>query len=93
MQHCLMAQRALADLKVAAAMLLSEVADPGLSNAEIGRALAYALATRAAKGTSTFLALMETEGLVVQDPDSKRWRLRVRLDPSRQPGAPLEIQR
>ena len=72
------AQRALADLKGAIYELLSSRTDGELTNAEIGRALGIYAGHVGHEGhvSRTLLALMESDGVVEQDEDSKRWRLK-----------------
>jgi hypothetical protein len=71
------AQQAIATLKGAIAMLLAQSPQEGLSNAQIGRMLGIYAGRVGHVGhlPRTLLALMESEGLVVQDPASKRWNL------------------
>lgn len=73
------AQRALADLKSAICRLLcSAEGDIGLTNSEIGRLLGIYHGHVGHEGhiPRTLLAIMEAEGLVKQNPTTKRWRLR-----------------
>ena len=73
------AQRAMADLKAAVVMILSEVPGEGLSNADNGRRLGIYAGHKGHEGhlPRTLLAFLETEDVVVQDPGSKEWSLRV----------------
>lgn len=73
-----LAQRAMADLKIAVVMLLNEAGERGLSNAEIGRRLGIYIGHKGHEGhiPRTLLALLEGEGVVTQNPESKEWRLR-----------------
>jgi hypothetical protein len=72
-----LAQRAMADLKSAVALLLSGADKDGLSNAEIGRLLGIYAGHVGHIGhiPRTLLTLMESEGLASQDEATKRWRL------------------
>ena len=72
------AQRALAELKGAIHEVLSTAHDDGLTNAEIGRSLGIYAGHTGHEGhvPRTLLALMESEGVVEQDENTKRWRLR-----------------
>lgn len=80
-----MAQEAMAKLRSAIHLLLEE-SPAGLTNAEIGRALGIYSGHVGHEGhmSRTILALMESEGVVQQDPTNKLWRLR-RLPPSGRP--------
>ena len=73
------AQRALADLKAAVRLTLETNGSNGMSNAEIGRTLGIYAGHVGHEGhiSRTVLALMESEGVVAQDAESKRWTLRV----------------
>jgi len=75
-----LAQRALSDLKTAVAQLLDTVPEEGtgLTNSEIGRRLGIYHGHVGHEGhiPRTLLALLEKEGIVIQDSSSKRWRLR-----------------
>ena len=76
-----MAQRAIADLKVAVLKILYEYdAGDGLKNAEIGRRLGIygGHARHGGHVSRTLLAKMESDGTVVQDGDTKCWKLRIR---------------
>jgi hypothetical protein len=72
------AQSAIADLKAAVHTLLGEAPSQGLTNAEIGRALGIYAGHVGHQGhiPRTLLALMEEEGVVLQEASTKRWRLR-----------------
>lgn len=76
----LLAQRAIADLKAAVLMALEfgQEESMGRSNAEIGRCLGIYLGHKGHEGhiSRTMLALLEAEGLVEQDMESKRWKIR-----------------
>lgn len=73
-----LAQRAIADLKAAVALILTHAPDAGLTNATIGRLLGIYAGHVGHVGhiPRTLLALMENEGIVIQDEPTKRWRLR-----------------
>lgn len=70
------AQHAIAQLKGAVKELLESGPAEGYKNAEIGRALGIYAGHQGHQGhiSRTILALMELEGVVVQDPDTKLWR-------------------
>lgn len=70
------AQHAMAQLKGAVHELLEAGPAEGLKNAEIGRALGIYGGHQGHQGhiSRTILAMMELEGVVVQDPDTKLWR-------------------
>lgn len=72
-----LAQRAMADLKAAIVTLLWQAPDDGLSNACIGRSLGIYQGHKGHEGhiPRTLLSIMESEGVVKQDPQSKKWRL------------------
>ena len=72
-----LAQRAMADLKAAVYLLLKNCST-GLRNADIGRALGIYAGHIEHEGhiSRTLLALMEKEGVVVQDPDTKLWTVK-----------------
>lgn len=76
------AQRAMAELKAAIRAVLEVAPDKGLKNVEIGRTLGIYTGHEGHKGhiPRTLLALMEQEGLVTQDSESRRWRLRNHID-------------
>ena len=69
----------MAQLKAAVHELIEAGPESGLSNAEIGRALGIYAGHQGHQGhvSRTILAMMEAEGVVVQDADTKRWRLSV----------------
>lgn len=71
------AQVAIADLKSAIYLLLLDAPDDGLRNADIGRALGIYMghADHVGHIPRSMLALMQTEGVVAQDVETKRWRL------------------
>jgi hypothetical protein len=72
------AQRAMADIKAAVHQLLSDCGLPGLSNAQIGRALGIYSGHEGHEGhiSRTLLAIMQKEGVVEQDSSTLCWRLR-----------------
>ena len=72
-----LAQSAIAQLKTSVHMVLSR-SPSGLKNHEIGRALGIYAGHVEHEGhiPRTLLAMMEAEGVVEQDKDSKVWRLR-----------------
>lgn len=74
-----LAQGAIADLKASIYQLLASAGSDGLTNAEIGRRLGIYMGHVGHEGhvSRTMLALMESEGVVQQESDSKRWSLRV----------------
>jgi hypothetical protein len=67
----------MADLKAAVYMLLASGPPEGLRNADIGRALGIYAGHVEHEGhiPRTLLALMEKEGVVKQDAQSKRWTI------------------
>ena len=73
-----MAQSAIAELKSSIYLLLSSCDDNGLSNAEIGRALGIYHGHIGHEGhiPRTLLAIMEHEGAVEQNAETKRWLLK-----------------
>ena len=73
-----LAQKALADLKTSIYVLLEGGPKDGLTNVEIGRRLGIYMGHVGHEGhiPRTLLAIMETEGVVVQDKDNKKWRIR-----------------
>ena len=72
------AQRAMADLKGAVRTVLCLAPEEGLRNAEIGRSLGIYMGHVEHEGhvSRTILAILEQEGVVEQDDDSKKWKLR-----------------
>lgn len=76
------AQRAMADLKTAVYLIVSYSGKQGLRNADIGRALGIYTGHVQHEGhiSRTILEIMQSEGVVYQDPDSKRWRLRPHVE-------------
>ena len=75
-----LAQRALADLKTSVYCFIQAGPDKGLTNAEIGRGLGIYMGHVGHEGhiPRTILALLQSEGLVQQDKNTKRWRLKVK---------------
>ncbi len=69
------AQLAISELKTAVLEFLQESDETGLTNAEIGRGLGIYHGHVGHEGhvSRTLLGLMEQEGVVRQDEDSKRW--------------------
>ena len=84
-----LAQRAMADLKAAVYALLQRGPQAGMRNADIGRALGIHAGHVEHEGhiPRTLLALMEKEGVVKQDPQSKLWSLRLQVEQDAEPGA------
>ena len=76
------AQRAMSDLKAAILRVLASAPASGLSNAAIGRTLGIYAGHVGHQGhiSRTLLALMESEGVVEQVADTKRWRVRTHQD-------------
>ncbi len=76
------AQRAIADLKSSVLEVMLNATDDGLTNAEIGRCLGIYHGHIKHEGhiPRTMLALMEDEGVVEQDAQTKKWRIRSRLE-------------
>jgi len=75
------AQHAMANLKTTVhALLCSE--PEGMTNAEIGRTLGIYQGHIGHEGhvPRTLLAIMEEEGVVEQDKESKKWRCRHTID-------------
>lgn len=77
-----MAQRAIADLKSSVYETLKSGPAGGLTNVQIGRSLGIYTGHVRHEGhiPRTLLALMENEGVVVQDVESKKWAIRQHLD-------------
>lgn len=71
------AQLAIAELKAAIVSLL-EKAPGGMSNASIGRSLGIYGGHKRHEGhvSRTLMAMLESEGVVQQDPDDKTWSVR-----------------
>jgi DNA-binding IclR family transcriptional regulator len=77
------AQRAIADLKTSILQVLSVSGSKGLRNADIGHALGVNMGHSGSgrhEGhiSMTLLQIMQEEGVVERDTDSKRWRLKQR---------------
>ncbi|ESX18302.1 hypothetical protein X747_06440 [Mesorhizobium sp. LNJC384A00] len=79
-QPYLMAQSAMAQLKAAIHMLLSQAPQQGLRNSEIGRQLGIYMGHVEHQGhiPRTLLSIMESEGAVEQDKATKCWRLAIK---------------
>lgn len=71
------AQEAMTQLKIAIHDLLCMSCANGLTNAEIGRQLGIYAGHKGHQGhvSRTLLSTMEIEGVVKQDPASRRWAL------------------
>lgn len=74
-----LAQSALADLKAAVHEVLSSAPEDGLTNAQIGRMLGIYAGHIGHVGhiPRTLLGMMESEGVVAQNPLTKRWQIRL----------------
>jgi hypothetical protein len=77
-----LAQRAIADLKIAVFHILISGPRTGLKNSEIGRALGLYMRVESGAGGKLegaiprlILQLMDSDGSVKQDPNTKKWRL------------------
>lgn len=72
------AQRAMADLKAAVFTVLQNGPEDGMRNADISRLLGLHSGHAGHEGhiTRTVIALMETDGVLVQDASTKCWSLR-----------------
>ena len=72
------AQTAIADLKAAIYCVLLEAVPRGLNNVDIGKALGIYKGHVGHDGhiPRTLLAIMENEGVVEQDADTKSWKLK-----------------
>jgi len=72
------AQRAIADLKSAIYEVLEGESESGLTNAEIGRSLGIYMGHIGHEGhiPRTLLAIMESEGVVEQSQENKKWRIK-----------------
>ncbi len=75
-------QRALSDLKAAVFQLIEMSDSQGLTNSQIGRMLGIYQGHVGHEGhiPRTLLAIMESEGVVEQDQNTKRWRIRRHSD-------------
>ncbi len=71
------AQVAMANLKATVHFVLANATD-GLTNAQVGRTLGIYGGHVGHEGhiSRTLLALLESEGVAEQDPDTKCWRLK-----------------
>lgn len=80
----ILAQDAMAKLRAAVHLLLGAAGPCGLSNAQLGRSLGVYSGHVGHEGhiSRTVLALMEAEGVVRQDPETKRWHLRAQSEKS-----------
>lgn len=81
-QAYLMAQTAVAELKSAIHLVVARAGTEGLRNIDIGRLLGIYKGHVEHEGhiPRTLLAMMEDEGVVEQDPCTKRWKLRQPAD-------------
>jgi len=72
------AQHGMTQIKAAIHRLLAESETSGLRNADIGRALGIYHGHEGHEGhiSRTLLAILEAEGVVVQDKEAKTWSLR-----------------
>jgi len=70
-----LAQHAIADLKAAVLRTLREGPTEGMANVDIGKTLGIYTGHEGHEGhiPRTILAMLEDEGVVEQDDDSKRW--------------------
>jgi len=73
-----LAQDAMAKLREAIYLLLNEAPASGLKNAQIGRSLGIYSGHVGHEGhiSRTVLALMEAEGVVEQNVETKTWKIR-----------------
>jgi hypothetical protein len=71
-------QKAIADLKSAIHILLSTEGKNGLTNSQIGRALGIYTGHVGHEGhiSRTLLGIMEAEGVVLQNKETKKWFLK-----------------
>jgi hypothetical protein len=74
----LLAQAAIAQLKGAIHSVLAHAPEGGVKNVDIGRLLGIYMGHVEHEGhiPRTLLAIMESEGVVEQDKETKAWRLR-----------------
>jgi len=72
------AQRAMADLKTAVYSVIKQGPEEGLTNAEIGKALGIYMGHVGHEGhiSRTILGLLELEGMLLQDSESKKWSIK-----------------
>ncbi len=74
-----LAQKAMVDLKTAVYFLISNGPKEGYTNAEIGRKLGIYAGHVGHEGhiSRTILGLLESEGILNQSQESKKWTIRV----------------
>lgn len=79
-----LAQHALADLKVAVRMTLEFGPNEGMTNAQLGRTLGIYAGHEGHEGhiPRVLLALLEEEGVVQQNPATRRWSVRQHTAPA-----------
>lgn len=72
------AQLAVAELKASIREVIANGPDQGMTNAEVGRILGIYEGHEGHEGhiPRTLLAIMEREGVVEQDEETRRWRIR-----------------
>lgn len=72
-----LAQSAISSLKAAIYFQIDNAPEDGLSNVEIGKSLGIYTGHKGHEGhiPRTLLAMMEEEGVVKQDEESKKWTL------------------
>ena len=72
------AQRAMADLKASVRSLIESAPSKGLTNAQLGRKLGIYSGHVRHEGhiSRTILAMLEHEGVVEQDKQTKKWYLK-----------------
>lgn len=77
-----LAQQAIANLKESVYQTLKSDASGGLTNAQIGRSLGIYMGHVRHEGhiSRTLLSLMENEGIVEQNTETKKWVLRQHFD-------------
>lgn len=77
-----LAQSAMADLKSAVRAVLDTAPTEGLTNAQIGRTLGIYGGHVGHEGhiSRTLLAMLQTEGVAAQDPNTRCWRLQPHID-------------
>ena len=82
-----LSQSAIADLKTAVHLVLSEAPPEGLTNAQIGRMLGIYAGHVGHPGhiPRVLLGIMATEGVVRQNPETKAWRLHLQTAASAKP--------
>jgi hypothetical protein len=75
MEEYQIAQRAIADLKAAVLSTLQKSHAEGMTNAEIGRSLGIYGGHVGHEGhiSRTLLSMLESEGLIQQDTENKKW--------------------